>query len=167
NLDIRACVRATTDGGTELLTRNGAIWRSVRSVEFGDSLSIVGFGGDPQQLYVLSSKDANTARLLRIDLNGTADADLAGEDTYDVSRVLTHPRSGEPQAVAVTRDRLEWIVIDPKIQDDFDRLHSPDTGDLNVITRSDDDTRWLLAYTRDNASTSYYLYDRHANDVRK
>jgi hypothetical protein len=55
-------------------------------------------------------------------------------------------------------------VLDTSLEADFSTLLSfkgPD-ADLSVEARSNDGSVWLVAYSRDNAATEYYVYDRCA-----
>jgi hypothetical protein len=55
-------------------------------------------------------------------------------------------------------------VLDPALEADFNTLRSfkgPD-ADLWVEATSNDGSVWLVAYSKDNAATEYYVYDRCA-----
>jgi hypothetical protein len=53
-------------------------------------------------------------------------------------------------------------VLDPSLQEDFNMLltFKGADADLSVEARSLDGTVWLVAYSRDDAATEYYVYDR-------
>jgi hypothetical protein len=60
-------------------------------------------------------------------------------------------------------------VLEPSLQDDFQTLLSfkgPD-ADLSVESRSLDGSVWLVAYSRDDAATEYYIYDRCVLQTRR
>ena len=63
-------------------------------------------------MFLKDSREANTARLVRLDLS-TQEVEILAEDpVYDVSDVLVHPDTREVQAAAFTRARTEWVVLD-------------------------------------------------------
>ncbi|KAF6257854.1 Alpha/Beta hydrolase protein [Scenedesmus sp. NREL 46B-D3] len=89
---------------------------------------------------------------------------LASLDRCDVGQVLVDKLQWQPLAVGFDYLRQEWQVLESSLQADFQTLLSfkgPD-ADLAVEARSNDGSVWLVAYSRDDAPTEYYVYDRSA-----
>jgi dipeptidyl aminopeptidase/acylaminoacyl peptidase len=163
-LVVRAAAASTPDGGTVLRTRDTSAGEWRETVRWGpdDALSSgpLRFTADGRALYLIDSRDANTNRLVKLDL-ASGDAELIAEDQrYDVSGVITHPDTYEVQAVAFTRARQEWLVLDPAIDDDITAIRSLDTGDFEIVDRNHSDDRWVVEFTQDSESVSYQLFDR-------
>ena len=64
--------------------------------------------------------------------------------------------------MAFVRARTEWKVLDPAVKDDLEVLQKLHRGDFSVVSRTQDDKTWLVAYTTDDGPVAYYLYDRAA-----
>jgi len=109
---------------------------------------------------LLDSRNANTGRLVRLNL-ATNDLRVMAEDPhYDISNALIHPDTHEVQAIAFNKDRVEWVVLDQSIEQDFQRIRSIHRGDFSIVSRDDADTTWILAFTIDNGPILFYSYDR-------
>ena len=108
---MRAAVRHRRDSGIDVLARRPDAapdeWETVLSVDAEDALGtgLVGFSGDGAALYLLSPVDANTSRLLRLDLDRGDMRVLAEDHRYDVGSVLLHPDTREVQMVSVVKAR--------------------------------------------------------------
>jgi dipeptidyl aminopeptidase/acylaminoacyl peptidase len=85
---------------------------------------------------------------------------VAEDPQYDVGGVMSHPRTHQLEAVAFTRARREWQVIDPSLQADFEALRTLRDGDFAVISRDREDRTWIVASVLDNGPSFYYAYDR-------
>jgi dipeptidyl aminopeptidase/acylaminoacyl peptidase len=163
-LKIRGAVATTPDGGTELLIRDDeqSEWRKIITWGPDDALtsSPISFTLDGQALYLEDSRDANASRLVRYHI-ATGEIDVLADDPqYDVSNVIIHPDTYEIQAVAFNKDRVEWQILDPTIEVDFDRIREIHQGDFFLLSRDDADETWLLAFTVDNGPVPFYAYER-------
>jgi dipeptidyl aminopeptidase/acylaminoacyl peptidase len=164
NLRVRAIEVRTADGGRDVRVRDDTDkpWRTVEHWGPDEHLrcGVTGFSDDGRSLYLLSSRDSNTLRLVKLDLAGGPRQTLAEDSKYDASAVQLHPETGRPEAVQFVRDRAEWQVLDNSVRADFDALRKVCEGDFEVVGRDRADRRWLVWYTRDDAPNALYLYDR-------
>jgi dipeptidyl aminopeptidase/acylaminoacyl peptidase len=161
---VRAALAATAAGGTELLVRDDpeADWRSLLTWSPEDSLTSApyGFTLDGESLYLVDSRDCNTARLVRMGIT-TGEIDVLAEDPeYDVSGAIVHPDTKEVQMVAFTRARTDWVALDPAVETDLKEIAKLNPGDFELVSRTHGDDVWVVAYTEDNHPVSYYTYDR-------
>jgi dipeptidyl aminopeptidase/acylaminoacyl peptidase len=161
---VRAAMAMRPDGGSDVLVRDtgDAEWRTAISFDPEDALfsRVTGFTGDGRGLYLISSKDANTARLVRFDITSGDSVVLAEDPEYDVSDVAFHPDTHEPLWAAVVKERVHRMVLDPSVAGDLDALASVQQGDFEIIGRDHADRTWLAAYTTDDGPVSYYSFDR-------
>ena len=85
------------DGGAELRVRDtiDTDWHPIVRWGSEDALgsSPVSFTLDGRALYLLDSRDANAARLMRLDLATGGTEEIAGDPQYDVSGVVIDPES--------------------------------------------------------------------------
>jgi dipeptidyl aminopeptidase/acylaminoacyl peptidase len=165
-LKVRGAVAARPDGGFELMVREseGASWNKVLTWDTENSLSsdALGFTKDGDFVYCIDSRNANTGRLVKLNL-ATKEVEVLAEDPqYDVQQVMTHPDTYEIQAVVFQRARLEWHILDESIKDDFEAISKLDHGDYFVYDRDNADETWLVGFEKDDGPVSYYAFDRGA-----
>lgn len=161
---VRAAMAATPDGGAELLLRDDAEseWRTLLTWSAEDSLTSgpYGFTLDGKSLFLVESRDSNTARLTRLELESGAVEVIAADPQYDVSGVVRHPDTREVQLVAFTRARKEWVALEPQLESDLEAIARLNPGDFDLVSRTHDDRRWIVAFTEDDRPVSYHAYDR-------
>jgi dipeptidyl aminopeptidase/acylaminoacyl peptidase len=124
----------------------------------------VGFSGDGARMFLRDSREANAARLVELDPSTEGANVLAEDPKYDVASVLVHPDTREVQAVAFTRARTEWTVLDEDIRQDFAAINELHPGDFAIVSRDRADEKWLVGFTVDDGPVSYYAYDRKTRD---
>src|ERR1051326_8202681 len=110
------------DGGTEIRLRENASapWQPFLSWGPEESFGgVLGFTPDNRSIWILSSVDANAARLLEVDTHDGKTRVIAEDPQYDVTTILRHPRLRTLEAVAFLRARLEWKLLAPDLEADF------------------------------------------------
>jgi dipeptidyl aminopeptidase/acylaminoacyl peptidase len=181
---IRAATAFRPDTGeTVLRVRDAASapWRDLVRWPFEDAIFfgqinggsvVAGFAPGGRSLYVSSALHSDTAALVEIDATTGRElrvvasdpkADVA-EDPNVGSRpfVMASPRTNELQAVVFEYADWEYRFLDPAVAADFDVLRRDRPGFLFVVSRDDADSRWVVAESRDDGPTTYWLYDRAA-----
>ncbi|MCK4421576.1 S9 family peptidase, partial [candidate division WOR-3 bacterium] len=160
---IRCAMAATPDGGFDLLFREieEASWKTLLTWDSENSLNsgALGFTKDGNSLYLIDSRNVNAGRLVKMDITTKGIEVIAEDPQYDVSNVMVHPDSYEIQAVAFTKARSEWIILDKSIKDDFKAIAKLDHGDYAVYNRDNADDTWLVGFIKDDGPVSYYAYD--------
>lgn len=162
-LQIRAAQVQTPDGGTIIRVRNDAKspWRDL--MKWGPDETFGGLNGftpDNKAIWVTTSLDVNAARLLEIDI-GTGKQKVVAEDPqFDVNGTVNNPKTNALEAVSFIKQRTEYDVLDPQVKEDFAVLSKVRDGDIDGISRSLDDSKWVVTYVSDNAPVYWYLYDR-------
>lgn len=163
-MTVRGAGAARPDGGTELLLRDeqDGPWRTVRSWDSDDAMTSapVSFSRDGRRLYLRDSLDANSGRLVEMDVASGSIRVIAEDPQYDIDDVVIHPDTYEAQAVSFYRERKEWVVLDTAIEADFAALREVNRGDLSLLSRDSADQVWIVAYIVDDGPVSYYAYDR-------
>jgi dipeptidyl aminopeptidase/acylaminoacyl peptidase len=166
---VRAGTAATPDGGYDLLVREATDkeWKKLKHWDSEEQGQAVDFDDSGKNLVVIANHDANAMRLLLMDAATGVEKVLAEDAEYDVANALTHPAKHKVQAVAFNRDKVEWQVLDKDIADDFKALGKAHNGEFNVVRRDLADKTWIVAYTNDNAPTTYYTYSRDGKKTTK
>jgi dipeptidyl aminopeptidase/acylaminoacyl peptidase len=124
--------------------------------------NIAEFTPDNKALLVISSLDANAARLLSVDLATGKRAVIAEDPQFDVAFTVTHPRTNKLEAVVFLRERRDFQLIDKDLQADFDALRKVRDADISNVSRDLADDKWIVTLEGDDAPVYYYLYERPA-----
>ncbi|WP_455282990.1 S9 family peptidase [[Eubacterium] cellulosolvens] len=162
NYDIRYAYSMTADGGYELLEPNHEMgWALFLRVPMEDTLTTdpIGFDKTGNHMYIIDSRDRNTAALYQLNLENKDKIMLAENETADVDDLIIHPTEKTVQAVAFYYDRKHWRVLDEEILQDLTYLKSIADGDVEIVSRTLDDKHWIVAYILDNGPVQYYIYN--------
>jgi len=162
-LQVRAAQVTTPDGGTLIRVRDTvkSPWRELMKWGPEETLgSMVGFSEDNKALLILTSLDANAARLLSVNVATGKRTVVFGDPQFDVSFVISHPRTSKLQAVVILRERRDFQAIDKSLQPDFDAIKKVRAADISDLSRDLADDRWIVTLESDDAPVYYYLYER-------
>ncbi|MCP4231804.1 MAG: S9 family peptidase, partial [bacterium] len=137
-------------------------WRELVKWDFEEMQNSTSLyiNGDGDGIYLMDSRNSNTSRLVEVDIYTGEIEEIGADPEYDLSNVILHPDTRGIQAYSFYKAREEWVVADEDIRADFAALAALDEGDFSLLDRSNDDIKWMVHYDKDNASGSYYVYDR-------
>lgn len=165
-LRVRGALAAKPDGGFDFIIRENpeADWETLITWDSEDILGSgpLSFSKDGKYLYLLDSRNANTSRLVKMEIASKNIAVIAEDPQYDVNHIMIHPDNYEVQAVSFAKAREEWVVLDESIKGDFDVIAKLDHGDFFIYNRNDADDTWLVGFTKDNGPVSFYTFDRRS-----
>jgi dipeptidyl aminopeptidase/acylaminoacyl peptidase len=161
---IRAALAATPDGGYDFLYRDNPdeAWQKLRHWGAEDQGAALGFSKDNKTLYLMANHDADTMRLLAVDVADKKETVVAEDPIFDVGGAMIHPTSRVIQAVSFVKDKTTWKILDESITEDFAALAKLHKGEFSVTNRDLADKTWLVAYATDDGPNSYYAYDRES-----
>ena len=163
NLEVRGAQVTTDDGGTVIRVRDDAKsqWRELIKWGPEETLgSVVDFSPDNKSVWIMTSLDANAARLISVDIATGKRTVIAEDPQFDVSFSVEQPKSHKLQAVVFLRERRDFQILDKSIQPDFDALHKVRDADISNISRDLKDDKWIVTFEGDDSPVYYYLYDR-------
>src|SRR3954470_15724196 len=163
DLKVRAAQITTADGGTVIRVREdvNSPWRELMKWGPEETLgNIVGFSPDNKALWVMTSLDANAARLVSVDIASGKRTVVAEDPQFDVGFTVEQPKTHKLQAVVFLRERRDFQIVDKDIQGDFDALHKVRDADISSISRDLKDDKWIVTFEGDDSPVYYYLYDR-------
>ena len=63
------------------------------------------------------------------------------------------------------REKTEWMILDPRIQGDYDFLKDHFQGPFSLSSRDISNQQWIVASQSDVRPSHYYLYNRNAKEV--
>jgi dipeptidyl aminopeptidase/acylaminoacyl peptidase len=155
------------EGGQVVFRIVGTELEPIMVVEHEDDLTTrpVGFTQDGATLYWISSVRRDKAALLARDWPSGSDRLLAEHPKADISRVLTNPQTRAVEAVGAQHLALDWIALDEGIATDLKRLQGALPGEVDVLDRTLDDSRWIIAAGAAEAPTTYHLYERGSGRI--
>lgn len=132
-----------------------------------DSVSIMGFDGDPNLLYVKAYKDGRKA-ILKVDLSDPklTMTPVFTDDTYDISGSLRYSHT-KKRVVGISNNITGRVTFFDEelraLQLGIDKA-LPDTTNL-VVTFSEDESRYIVLSSSDTNSGSYLIGDRNNNSI--
>ena len=91
---------------------------------------------------------------------------MASDYRADVDDTLIHPTEKTIQAVSFNYERKRWQVLEEAISADLEYLSSVADGDMEVVSRTLDDSCWIVAYLLDNGPVRYYRYLRQEREAQ-
>jgi len=168
---VRLASTFTPTGGQLYLVpddRQESGWRDYLEIGPLDAMTtgLSGFDKSGEWVFLLDSRERNTAALKKLHLATGQEELLAENEKADLSGAIVHPTEKHVQAVTFTHARREWKILDDSIADDIDHLRQVADGELQITSRTLDDRTWTVAYIMDDGPIRFYLYDRPAKKTR-
>ena len=153
NLCIRAASSFTDDGQVCINVRNSKNdpWRECLKIDSAEiSNDVVSFSPDNKSFYLLSSLGGDTARLIEVHSTTGKQKVLVADPQYDISSFMINPKSHHLEAVGVEKERLEWVILDPKLKSDFTTISQVLKTPFVVVSRDLNNNKWLIGLYSDS-----------------
>jgi dipeptidyl aminopeptidase/acylaminoacyl peptidase len=166
---VRFASAYTPTGGSVVFQKDEqGGWNPFMEIQAEDALHTnpIGFDKSGRILYLIDSRGRNTSALVSHDLDSGEEKVIAVNSMADLSDAMVHPIEKTIEAVAFTYERKEWEIMDESVQADLEYLQTVADGDLEVTSRTMDDSKWIVVYIMDSSPVSYYLYDRESKEAR-
>ena len=171
NFNIRVGYKMLPSGESEIyLFENGdtskpKLFQTI-SVEDMLTTNPLHISGDGTKLFMIDSTDRNSSALIEVDLQSTNRKIIHSDARADIDDYLVDTKTKMVQGVAVEYLRKEWTILDKKISADIDYLSKLEDGDVEVVSRSHEDDKWIVAFSNSDSPHKYYLYDRVAQKAK-
>lgn len=166
---VRLALRNDADGSAEMFARpaSGGRWTSLFTIPLEDTQTArpIAFAADGASFLMLDSTGRDRAALVRVDAATGVKTVLGESARADVDDVWLDPATNTPHAYAAEYLRPEWRALDNDGQADLDFLDRQLTGDFSVVSRSADNTRWIVVEAAPTTPPRTYLYER--GDTRR
>lgn len=166
--NVRFAIRFLPSGTLEMLERSErGEWQLWTEIPDEDNLSTnpIGFDRTGTRLQMQDSRGRNTSAVFEIDL-ASGESELISENARaDAGIILRHPTERNIQAVSYTYERRDWDILDPAVGDDIAALDALSDGDWNVISRTLDDRKWVVAFVESDGPVPYYVWDRDRKEA--
>jgi hypothetical protein len=89
--------------------------------------------------------------LLEIDVASGKRKVITEDLQFDVNNIINNPKTNALEAVSYTKQRTEYVFLDPKVKGDFARLQTVRQGDIADISQSLDNDKWIVGFVSDDA----------------
>ena len=160
---LRLAMKPEKDGSTTVMEPDGkGAFREMWKIPHADVLTthVLGFDKAGQKAYLTDSRDRDTAALVELDLATKKTKVLLDDGQADVSEIVQHPTEYKVQAALATYDRLRWHAIDTSMREDIGVIQTATPGDIRIVSRSLDDTKWIVSSVVSDGPVKFWLYDR-------
>ena len=160
---VRLAMHPEKDGSTTMMEPDGKEgFKELAKISLADSLTtqVVGFDKAGTKAYLVDSRDRDTAALSELDLTTKKAKVVLDDGQADIEDIMQHPTTRVVQAAHSTYDRLRWHSLDDKVRADFDTIKAAAPGDPRILSRTLDDTKWVVSMTVSDGPVKFYVYDR-------
>lgn len=168
--DLRPAMasRLEPDGGKTWYRLDGTRATVFRRLSPEDTIGS-GLGdvsGDGHSLAFLDSSGRSHVAVRTLDLRTGRDSLVAGSDS-DVSGYLADPATGTILAVEYDALLPRWVPQDVGVRRDFEALGREVGRDrIRILSRTDDDTTWVVRISGPTRPGTTYLYDRSTSALK-
>jgi len=161
DLKIRLAAEPTPSGGQRILNFNQNDWQPLFEIPFEDvqTTNILGFDGDNQGIYLLDSRNRDTAALVHMNLSDQSLKTIAESDRVDIGSVLIDPRTHLPFAYALDLIRPEWHAISIEFKDVIAKFNDQLSGGSQVLAQSLNNQFWTVYTDESDRSPIYKVFD--------
>jgi len=163
-LEPRFAVAPTPDGGARIVDFDGGVFAEIPPEDFLTT-NAIGFDADNDTLYMIDSRDRDTAALVSVAIESGEKSILGIDDQADVSGVLMDPRTNEPVAFNVDYLKSKWVGMTAETAKDFENLRKTLDGSLSIVSTTEDMSKWVVHEDSTDAPGAYYLYERADGSV--
>jgi dipeptidyl aminopeptidase/acylaminoacyl peptidase len=160
---VRVGMKPEKDGSLSMMEPDGkGGFREIGKVPHEDTLTtqVLGFDKAGTKAFLADSRDRDVAALVELDLTSKKTKVLLDDGQADVSDIIQHPTDKRVQAAVATYDRLRWHAIDPAMAADLGAIQTAAPGDVRVLSRALDDSKWVVSTTVSDGPLKFWLYDR-------
>ncbi|MBL9148478.1 MAG: prolyl oligopeptidase family serine peptidase [Phycisphaerae bacterium] len=167
----RLAIVPRDDGSRRGWIRRGdsAAWEHFRDweAEVAPSTRLLGVTRDGRRAHLIDSswpESAGLAALVRVDLVPASERPsahvLAASTRWVPHTLISALGTGEPLAAIASFERDLWKSLSTSFEEEIAMIRKLRSGDFRLVSRSDDDRQWLLAFSTLAAPDSYWLWDR-------
>jgi dipeptidyl aminopeptidase/acylaminoacyl peptidase len=175
---IRAATAYDPASGNTVLRIRDAVdkpWRDLVTMPFEQALfsgqsvtgsQVVCFDKDNRGLIIHSAVKTGFGRLVRVDAQTGAEAEVLAEDPRCDIGGITHPEvllnenAHTVAAVEFDPGTPYWKYLDPGYQEALERIQKEAHGYPEPLSADLADRKWIVVVARSDAPNTYYSYDR-------
>ncbi len=174
--NLRFATLTTDEGGVEYfkalsVDKTGKYtWESFMKIGIEDayippllagSTRLLGLTRDGKVLYMLDSRGHDLNTLKSINLDTKVETILAEGKKADIEDAMFDPSTGIVQAYSIYYLHETWAYLDKEIELHLNTIKQTLKGEVNVVSRTLDDSLWVVADMKDDGPIGYYLYNKN------
>ena len=131
-----------------------------------NSTQVLGFNAAGTHFYMVDARERDTKALVSVEY-ATGSREVLGFDpAADVSDVQLNPVTYVPEAYSVNRLRSQWHPIGEAVAADLQRIDEALVGDFQILSTTDDGSRWVVYADAPVSPGEYHLYDRSSGGLK-
>jgi len=159
-------IKDQTDSSNIVIVRDNkdSEWRNLITFPYGEDGNLVEFCDDGgKSCYMTSSIGRETTALLKVDLQtGETLETISSKENCDVGGIVLDDDTKELKAVSYNYARRERVFFDDALKADYDVLDKlgPEGSEAGVVSQTEDEKTWIVAYSRSDGPTEYVIYDQ-------
>jgi len=165
-----ALVKDQADSSETIRVRDNkdSVWRDLIKLPYGEDGNLIDFSKDGKTCWMTSSLGRETTALQKVDLqSGETLETVSYNDKCDCGGVMLDDDTKELRAVSYNYARTERIFFDKELEKDYEVLKSlgRDDAEVGVLSKTDDEKTWIVAYSRSDGPTEYVVYDQEKKAI--
>jgi len=175
NLKLRLAEELAEDGGIRFYVSEGnGEWRFFTAVPLEDE-SVTRpfrlwecantFSVDAAEVYALDSRGRNFAALVAWNLQSGESRVIVEDEAADIFSVTVNPTKATPDYYIRSQSYLTIHALDEGAGKDLEILTERLGNQIEIISQSNDDRRWLVARCAPEHPDIYFLYDRDSKNL--
>jgi dipeptidyl aminopeptidase/acylaminoacyl peptidase len=143
-----------------VLAKSGSSWNRILEVEDGESSFLAGLLDDDKAVGVITANGQSRPALWSVPLDGSPARKLIEEPSHDAEGVLIDSYDDRPIGVRFGGDERHYRWLDPAIEKRHASLERSFAGrNVNIVSRSADNKRVVVAVDGPSSPLVYYLID--------
>jgi len=115
---------------------------------------------DGTKLFMIDSVGRDTSALIEVDLNSFKREVIHSDPKADIDDYLVDTKTKMVQGASSNYMRKNWTIFDANIKEDIDSLQKLEDGDIEIISRTKEDDKWIVVFLKSDGPFRYYLYNR-------
>jgi dipeptidyl aminopeptidase/acylaminoacyl peptidase len=157
---VASAVLKNTDTEIRVRPDESAPFKHLATYTNDEQATIQGFGPGNAFLHLTSARNADTTRLVELDLATGKELLIDQEPGYDIEGPVIDDITHQLLAVACEKDRLTYKAIDPDFRKDLATLAQVHDGDIHLDDSTADERKWIVSFNSPTDPAATYLYDR-------
>lgn len=167
NFNLIAGIKPKTNGGYKiinLIDKNNKVIEDIKAEDTFNTYPIM-YNDFEKCIYMRDSSSYNTSALVKINLDNNYKTKIISFKDVDIGDILFNKRENKIEAVLNSYQKKEWYVLEESIRENMKFLQNNLPGFVNVISRTLDDTIWLISCESDISPKKYYIYYKNTNKL--
>lgn len=158
-------VKQANSYSLEIIQPDDKGYKSVYQWTMDDDVSVVSIVDNGARIYLLSNKDRDRKTLIDLAADSGKEKLIYADPTVDISRVYTHPVTGEPLIAFLDPDYPKAVVLDHTLDAAFGFMKNQAHANFGIVS-SDNKFHHLTINMNSDKGYEYYLYDLEHNHLQ-